>query len=106
MKLRLVCLCSAMHSFPFRLPSIGSAMQKVNFLRLTACPLCGGEPDLALEPVCADSGRQLRAQNLHDDLPSEPHLVGNEDAAHAAATELALDGVAAAQGCFEVVAQV
>ena len=40
----------------------------------------------------ADLGRE----HLDDDLPAEPRLLGEEDAAHPAAAELALDAVGVA----------
>jgi hypothetical protein len=53
----------------------------------------GGEADLALEPLGAHARGQFRGEHLHDDLSAEPHFLGEEDAAHAAAAELALDAV-------------
>ncbi len=51
----------------------------------------GGQADLALEPLGADTRGHLGGQHFHHYLPAEPHFLGEEDAAHAAAAELALD---------------
>ena len=56
----------------------------------------GGELDLALEPLDVDRGAHLGRQELDDDLPAEPDLLGQEDAAHAAATQLLQDAVVVA----------
>ncbi len=53
----------------------------------------GGQPDLTLEPLGAHARRQLGREHLHHHLPAEPYFLGEEDAAHAAAAELALDTV-------------
>ena len=65
----------------------------------------GDRLDLALEPLDADALRELGRQHLHHDLALESRLLGHEDLRHAAAAEFALDGVAAAQGRLELVAQ-
>jgi hypothetical protein len=52
-----------------------------------------GEPDLALEPLGAHARGQLGRQDFHHHLPSEPHFLGEEHAAHAATAQLALDAV-------------
>ncbi len=57
----------------------------------------GGKANLALEPLRAHPGRQLGWQHLHHHLPAEPHFVGEEHAAHAAAAQLALDAVGVSQ---------
>ena len=49
--------------------------------------------------------RELGRQHLHDDFAPEPMLVGDEDARHAAAAELALERVAAAEGRLELIAE-
>ena len=51
------------------------------------------ELDLALEPVAVDAGRHLGRQHLDDHAAAERGLFRQEDAAHAAAAELALDTV-------------
>ena len=53
----------------------------------------GGELDLALEAVDAHAGGELGRQHLDDDLAAERGARREEDARHAAAAELALDGV-------------
>ena len=65
----------------------------------------GDRPDLALEALDADALRELGRQHLDDDLPLEPRLFGDEDAAHAAAAELALEAVGVAEGVLELVPQ-
>ena len=40
-----------------------------------------------------DRGRELGREELHDHATSEPVLLGDEDARHATAAELALEGV-------------
>src|SRR5256886_11244841 len=49
--------------------------------------------DLALEPLDVHPRRHLRREDLHDDLPAEAHFLGEEDAAHPAATQLPFDAV-------------
>jgi hypothetical protein len=44
---------------------------------------------------------ELWREDLENDLPGELDLFRQDDAAHAAATELALDPIAAAQGGLE-----
>lgn len=56
----------------------------------------GREQDLPLEPVHAHAGRHLRWEHLDDDLPAESGLLGEEDVAHPAPAELALDAVGVA----------
>ena len=58
--------------------------------------------DLALEPLGADAGGELGRQDLDDDLASEPRLVGDEDARHPAAAELALERVGSTQRRLEL----
>ena len=53
----------------------------------------GRELDLALEPLDVDRGAHLGRQDLDDDLAAEPDLLGEEDAAHAAAAQLLQDAV-------------
>ena len=55
----------------------------------------------ALSPL-----RQLGREHLHDDLPLEPQFLGDEDAAHAAAAELALEAVGVTEGFLELAPQV
>src|SRR5258708_9940775 len=59
-----------------------------------------GDGDLALEAIGRDLPGELRRQHLDDDLPAQRALLCEEDAGHAAAGELALDGVGILQrGC-------
>ena len=64
-----------------------------------------GELDLALEPLDRHARRELRRQQLDDDLSSERELRGHEDPRHPAAAELPLDGVGRAQRRLEVLAE-
>jgi hypothetical protein len=61
----------------------------------------GGQLDLAAEPVGAQGGGEIRRQDLDHDLPAEDGLLGQEDPAHAAAAQLALDQVAPGEGGAE-----
>ena len=67
--------------------------------------LCG-QRDLALEPFYGHLSRHLGGQDLDNDLPAERALCGDKDAGHAAAAELALDGVGVTHGLLEFVAEV
>jgi hypothetical protein len=60
-------------------------------------PERGGELDLAAEAVRAHVGRQLGREQLDDDLAAEAGLLRHEHAAHGAAAQLALEGVAAGE---------
>ncbi len=62
----------------------------------------GDRPDLALEPLGAEPLREVGREHLHDDLALEPLLLGDEDAAHAAAAELALEAVGVAERLLEL----
>ena len=66
----------------------------------------GGELDLALEPLDVDRGAELGRQHLDDDLAAEPGLLGEEDAAHAAAAQLPQDAVGVAEGGLEALLEV
>src|SRR5690606_40416748 len=61
--------------------------------------------DLALEPVHVHRGRHLGREDLDDHLPADPHLLGEEDVAHPAAAELALDAVLVAEVALEALGQ-
>src|SRR5689334_22856037 len=50
-----------------------------------------GDVNFAAEALGAHTRRQIRCEHLHDDLSSEMLVVGDEDASHAAAAELASD---------------
>ena len=56
----------------------------------------GGELDLPLESLDVHRSAHLGRQELDDDLTTEPDLFGQEDAAHAAATQLLQDAVVVA----------
>ena len=60
-----------------------------------------GQQDLALESFGADSRGEVRRQHLDDHAPSEGALFGDEDAAHATATELSLQCIRARQRDLE-----
>ena len=57
----------------------------------------GRDLDLAGEPVGAEQRAELGAENLDRDLAVVLEIVGQVDRGHAAAAELALEGVAAGQ---------
>jgi hypothetical protein len=61
----------------------------------------GGELDFARETL----GGEVGAQDLHNDVALERRIAGKEDAAHPAATELALEGVDGAERGLELVAE-
>jgi hypothetical protein len=61
----------------------------------------GGEVDLALEPLRAQRGRELRQQHLEGDRPLVTEVLGEVNRGHAAAPELALEGIAAGEGVAE-----
>ena len=65
-----------------------------------------GEADLLAEALAAHRVGQLGRQDLDDHLPAERGLLGQVDAGHAAAAELALDGVGGAEGALERGAEV
>ena len=54
-------------------------------------------PLVDLGAVHADAGGELGEQDLHHHLPAQRRLVRHEHARHAAAAELALDGVVIAE---------
>ncbi len=58
----------------------------------------GGELDLPLEPLLIHLGGHLGRQHLDDHLARESDLLGEEDATHPAAAQLALDAVGVTQG--------
>jgi hypothetical protein len=64
------------------------------------------ELDLAAESVGAQRGGEIRRQHLDHDLPAEGGLLGQEDAAHATAAQLALEQVAPGKGGTEVLENV
>ena len=64
------------------------------------------EPYLAGETLGAQALGELGGDHLDDDLSAERGLVGDEDARHPTAAELALEGVSGAEGGLELVAEV
>ena len=58
----------------------------------------GGDPDLGEEALGAEHGGELGPQDLEGDLAVVLAVVGEVDGGHAAAAELAFDGVAVAEG--------
>ena len=58
----------------------------------------GGEPDLALEPIGPERGGELGEQDLEGDRAVVAEVLGQVDHGHAAAPELALEGVAVGEG--------
>jgi hypothetical protein len=61
-----------------------------------------GEQDLAQEPLAAQRGREVRLQHLESDHAVVAEVPGQPDGGHSAASELALDDVAAAQPLCEI----
>ena len=53
-----------------------------------------GDPDLREEALATEHRGELRTQDLERDLPVVLHVLGEVDGGHAAAPELALEGVA------------
>ena len=66
----------------------------------------GGELDLAAESVGAQRSGEIGREDLDDDLPAQGGLPGLEDPAHAAATQLALEQIAAGQGGAELIGEI
>ena len=62
----------------------------------------GGELDLAAEAVDVDAGGELGREHLDHDLPARAPFLGQEDAAHPAAAELALEAVRAAERVLQL----
>ena len=63
----------------------------------------GRDVDLEAEAVGAHPAGQLGGENFDHDLAPERLLGRHEHARHTAAAELALDGVGAAEGGFQIV---
>ena len=60
-----------------------------------------GQLDLGQEPLGADHGGELGAEQLEGDPPVVPEVLGQEDGGHAAGADLALDPVTVGQGELE-----
>ncbi len=58
----------------------------------------GGNLDLAQEALRADAAPELRSEHLDRHRPLVLHVLREEHGRHPSATELALDGVAVAEG--------
>ena len=65
-----------------------------------------GDHDLALEALGAHSGRKIGRQNFHDDTAAERALLGEKDATHPAAADLALQRVSAAQRGLQLILKI
>ena len=65
----------------------------------------GGEPNLAGEPFDAEPLRELGGEDLHDDGSTQRLLTRHEQARHAAAAQLTLEGVGRSERSFEFFAQ-
>jgi len=63
-----------------------------------------GKLDLSLKALSAYACGELRRENLYRDLATQRRFLADEDAAHASAAQLALDGVGGPKGSLEVVA--
>src|SRR6266581_4090024 len=66
----------------------------------------GGQPNLAREAIGRHAGRELRRENLDDDLAAERRFSGYEYARHAATAELALESVSSAERRLQLIAEV
>ena len=66
----------------------------------------GGELDLALEALGAERVSEIGVQHLERDRPVVPQVLGEEDGGHAAAPELALEGVRCGERRLQLRAQV
>ena len=62
----------------------------------------GGEADLALEPFRAEGVAQVRMEDLERDGAVVAQVVREVHRRHAAAAQLALDGIARGETCFEL----
>ena len=65
----------------------------------------GGELDLGEEPLGADDGGELRAQNLERDLAVVPEVLGQVHRRHPACADLAFDPVTVGERRLEPVEQ-
>jgi len=57
-----------------------------------------GDSERAQRPLRAEGGGELRAEDLDGDSAVMLHVVGEEDDCHPAVAQLALDGMATAEG--------
>ena len=65
-----------------------------------------GELNLAPEPLDVDGRRQIRRQHFYDYFATERNLLGDEDARHSAAAELALEHVAIAECLLQFLSEI
>jgi hypothetical protein len=61
----------------------------------------GGEPDLALEPIRAETGRELRVEHLEGYGSIMPEIVRQIDGRHPPAAKLALEAIPVGQPRLE-----
>jgi len=66
----------------------------------------GGELDLSLEALGAERVSQVGVQDLECDRPVVTQILGEKDGCHAAAPQLALEGVRCGEGRLQLRAQV
>ena len=65
----------------------------------------GGGADLAQESLGAEARAEVGMQDLEGDGPVVPEVAGEVDGGHAAAAELALEGVPPAQRVLQTLAR-
>ena len=66
----------------------------------------GGDADLAMEPLGAQAGNQLRAEHLQRDPAAVLQVLGEVDRSHPAPADLALDPVTLGKSSLEALKQV
>ena len=59
-----------------------------------------------MKAVTVDAGGKVGRQDLHDDLPTEARVLGDENARHATAAKLTVEPVALAEAGLEAVPQI
>ena len=62
--------------------------------------------NFAPEPFDVDSRRQIRRQHFYDYFATERYLLGDKDARHPTAAELALEHVAIAEGLLQFLSEI
>lgn len=65
-----------------------------------------GHLDLAPEAVAIDARRELRRQDLHDDISPQHAVDGDEHAAHAATRQLTVELIVGPQRILEVLSEI
>ena len=58
--------------------------------------------DLAAESLVVHAGSEFRRQHLHDHLPAQRHVGRQEDTAHSATGQFALERVSGREGLLKV----